>query len=733
MKREMTYYKKDIKMENKKKKGPRVIGAIIILLIILFFTIEYFIREAQEFSSTSVTNILLTTLQLIVLLLFIILLFVLIRNLVKLYLERKRKIIGAHFKARLVLFFSALSLIPTLLLFLFASDLISRNIEQWFKTPLNKIMDDTKSLADSLLMESEEITLHYARQLSKGIRKQKLLNEGQLPLREFTREKLREYKLDEIDIFLDDEELFAYLNSNLPLHDYRDLPPELVKQASLEETITSIESMGNGKMIRRGLSFDIPDMGRLLVVTGKFLPQNYTQRIDNITSYVQRYRQLKIQKNPVKTFYIITLSFITLLIIFAASWIGFHLAKAITVPIEKLAQATKDVSKGNLDVKVDDPASGEVGILIDSFNQMISDLKESHHNIAQKTSELEARKKYIETILNNITTGVITLDAEGIITTINPSAREMLALPGKNLVGKSYKNILSLAKYGEISKSIELGIQKKYKLSEKEININSSSQDTALALTLSPLRQSNNKFSGLIVVLDNLTQLMKAQRIAAWKEVAQRVAHEIKNPLTPIQLSAERIIKHLKKKKKKSDEIIDDGAQTIVQEARTIKALLDEFSNFARMPKVQMQSTDIHEIIEQAVSLFKGLFRDIEFEVLFSPTVPSNIQTDPEQMKRVFINILDNAIHAMNKKGEIKIQTSFEKKEQRVKIEIADSGHGISLKDKDKLFLPHFSTKKRGTGLGLAIVNQVINDHNGSIDVQRNRPHGTKFVIQIPA
>jgi len=730
----MVNSKQDIRMENPKKKGPRVIGAIIILLIILFFTIEYFIREAQEFSSTSVTNILLSSLQFIVLLLFIILLFVLIRNLIKLYLERKRNVVGAHFKTKLVLFFIALSLIPTLLLFFFASDLISRNIEHWFKTPLNKIMDDTKSLADYLLMDSEEITLHYARQLSKAIKKQKLINSGSwLPLREFVRNKLREYKLDEISIYLDNEELFAYLNLNLPLHDYRDLNPNIVKQAQLDEIISSTESMGNGKMIRRGLSFHIPDMGSVLVVTGKFLPQNYVQRINNITSYVQRYRQLKIQKNPVKTFYLITLSFITLLIIFAASWIGFHLATAITVPIEKLAQATKEVSKGNLDVRVDDPASDELGILIDSFNQMISDLRESHHKIAQKTSELKARRQYIETILNNITTGVIALDAQGIITTINPSAREMLALPGKNLIGKSYKDILSHSKYGEISKSIELGIQKKYRLSDKEININFGAQDTTLALTFSPLRQSNNKFSGLIVVLDNLTQLTKAQKIAAWKEVAQRVAHEIKNPLTPIQLSAERIIKHLKKKKGNFDEIIDEGAITIVQEARTIKALVDEFSNFARMPKVRMQSTDIHEIIHQTASLFKGSFKDIEFDLLFSSAVPSPIQADPEQMKSMFINILDNAIHAMNKKGEIKIQTSFIKKEQRVKIEIADSGHGISLKDKDKLFLPHFSTKKKGTGLGLAIVNQIISEHSGSINVEKNHPHGTKFVIQIPA
>lgn len=720
-------------MEHSKKKGPRVIGAIILLLIVLFFAIEFFIRESQEFSPTSVTNLLLSSLQIIVLLLFLILLFVFGRNLIKLYQERKRKVVGAHFKTKLVVFFISLSLIPTLLLFVFASDFISRNIEHWFKTPLDKILDDTKSLADGFYMSSKEITLHYSQQLSKTIKRRNLINsKSRLPLREFIREKLTEYKLDEIGIYLEDEELFAYLNPNLPLQDYRDLKLNIVKRAQLGEVFSSIEPMGNGEMIRRGVSFNIPGMGNALVVTGKFLPQSYAQRINNITSYVQRYRQLKIQKNPVKTFYLITLIFITLLIIFTASWIGFHLAKGITIPIEKLAQATKEVSKGNLTVRVEDPASDELGTLIDSFNQMIFDLKESHHNIAQKTSELETRKQYIETVLNNITTGVITLDAHGIITTINPSAREMLALSEKNLIGKNYKDVLSHPKYEKISNYIQVGIQKKYKLADKEMNINQGPSNITLALTLSPLRQSNKKFSGLIVVLDNLTQLIKAQKIAAWKEVAQRVAHEIKNPLTPIQLSAERILKNLKKKEKKSNEIIQEGANTIVEEARTIKALADEFSNFARMPKVHLQDADIHEIIEQTVSLFKGIFKDIEFDISFSSNIPSPIQTDPEQMKRTFINILDNAIDAMNKKGLIKIHTSFDKEQQRVRIEIADSGPGISLEDKNKLFLPHFSTKKKGTGLGLAIVNQVINEHNGSIDVEENQPHGAKFIIQIP-
>lgn len=721
-------------MKDHKKKGSRIIGAFIVLLIILFFAIEFFIREAQEFSPTSVTNILLSSLQIIVLLLFLILFFVLGRNLIKLYLERKRKIVGAHFKTKLLLFFIALSLIPTLLLFLFASDLISRNIENWFKTPIDKILEDTKGLADGFYLSSEEITLHYAQQISMAIRKQKLINlERKLPLMEFVRGKLKEYKLDEIGIYLDDEELFSYLNPDLPLQDYQDLKTNIVKRAQLGETFSSILPMGNGEMIRRGVSFQLPAVGNILIVTGKFLPQNYALKINNITAYVQRYRQLKIQKNPVKTFYLMTLFFITLLIIFAASWIGFHLAKGITVPIEKLVHATKEVSKGNLAVHVEDPASDELGILIKSFNQMISDLKESQHNIAQKTTELATRKQYIETILNNITAGVITMDAKGSITIINPSALSMLALEEKNPIGKNYTDVLKHPMYTEIKENIRQGLKNKFKSFNKEVRINYGNQISMLAVTLSPLKQTDKEFSGLIVVIDNLTQLIKAQKIAAWKEVAQRVAHEIKNPLTPIQLSAERIVKNLKNKETKNNEIIKEGANTIVQEVRVIKSLVDEFSNFARMPNIRLQSADIHEIIDHTLSLFTGIFSDIEFETLYSSDVPSVLQLDIEQMKRVFINLFDNAIDAMDKKGKIKIKTSFDKQRQRVKIEISDEGPGIYTEDKEKLFLPHFSTKKKGTGLGLAIVNQVISEHNGSIDVENEKPNGAKFIIQLPA
>jgi len=720
-------------MDNPTKKGSRIIGGIIIALIILFLTIYYFFRQSTEFSPTNVTNILLTSLQIIVLLLALILFFVLGRNLIKLYLERKRKIAGSHFKTKLVIFFTALSFIPTLLLFLFTSDLITRNIEQWFKPDINKILDDAKTVADGFYVTTSELTLHYAQQLSREIRRQNLVaSENRAKLEELIRNKLSEYRLDEIGIFLEEEELFAYYNPNLPFQDYQELKANLIKRAHLGEPISDIKPMGTGEFVRRGVSVNLPNIGNVLVTTGKFLPQNYAQKINTLSAFVQRYRG-RYQKDLAKTSYLMILIFVTMLIVFAATWIGFHIAKSITVPIEKLVQATKEVSKGNLSVRVEDPASDEIGTLIESFNQMISDLKTSQENIAQKTAEQEARKQYIETILNAINTGVIALDAQGSITTINPSARDMLAIPGKNVTGQHYKDILSHDRYRDFLKNIDAAMKFKYRLADKEIQLVLNGQQTTIALTLTPLKQPGQDFSGMIVVLDDLSQLIKAQRMAAWKEVAQRVAHEIKNPLTPIQLNAERIIKNLKRAEPGGSDIIDQGARVIIQEAQTIKSLVDEFSDFARLPKINLQPASVHDIIEQVVTMFRGIFADVQFDMVLSPDVPASLQLDPEQMKRVFINLIDNAIDAMNKKGKIFIHTFYDREANQVRIEVSDTGPGILIEDKDKLFLPHFSTKKKGTGLGLAIVSQIIKEHNGAVQVHNNRPGGAKFTLQLPA
>jgi two-component system, NtrC family, nitrogen regulation sensor histidine kinase NtrY len=258
-------------------------------------------------------------------------------------------------------------------------------------------------------------------------------------------------------------------------------------------------------------------------------------------------------------------------------------------------------------------------------------------------------------------------------------------------------------------------------------------QPTTLALALSPLPLADGQFSGMIVVFDDLTQLIKAQKIATWKDVAQRVAHEINNPLTPIQLSAERIIKTLKKNDRSATGVIEEGARTIIQETRAIKSMVDEFSNFARMPKVQLKSCDLRTLIEETVSLYRGIYAQVDVRADLADGLPGSVSLDPEQMKRVLINIFDNAIEAMNKKGRITVRAVYEKPRQRVQIAISDTGPGVPAEDRTRLFLPYFSTKKKGTGLGLAIVSQIIREHNGSIQVEDNQPTGAKFIIQLPA
>ncbi len=717
-----------------KKKGSRILGILIPVLVVLFFIIDYVVRAAQEFSPTKATDVLLAALQFIVLLLALILSFVLGRNLVRLYLERKRRVAGAHFKIKLVLFFTALSFIPTLLLFLFTSDLLSRNIEQWFRMDFNRMLEDTKAVADGFSLTTSEQALHFAQQLGKEIKRQDLLlPEKRAALEAFVRAKLNEYELDEIAVIQGDEELFTYLNPNLPLQDYQELQSDNVKRAHLGVPLNETKPMGTGEFVRRGVSLALPEGPAALITAGKFLPQGYAQKIATVNAYWDRLSRRRQNKDTTKSTYQMMLILVTMLVVFAATWIGFHIARSITVPIEKLVQATREVSRGNLSARVEDPASDEIGTLIESFNQMIADILTGQTNLAQKTAEQEARKQYIETLLHTLTTGVIALDENGNLTTINPSAREMLALPDTIAVGKHYRQVMSHPRYEALVAAVDGGMRSRHRTSDREIQLAFDGQPKTLALTLSPLRTPGRDFSGLIVVLDDLSQLIQAQRIAAWKEVAQRVAHEIKNPLTPIQLNAERILKNLRRGEPGDTAVVEEGAQAILQEAQTIKSLVDEFSEFARLPKINLQPASLRDLIDQVTVLFRPIFADVEFEVAVDPDVPQTLPLDPEQMKRVFINLIDNAIDAMNKKGRIIIRAGLDPDGQQVRVEVADNGPGILVEDKDQLFLPHFSTKKKGRGLGLAIVSQIIKEHNGSVEVQNIRPHGAKFTLLIPS
>ncbi|PYQ10885.1 MAG: PAS domain-containing sensor histidine kinase, partial [Acidobacteria bacterium] len=436
-------------------------------------------------------------------------------------------------------------------------------------------------------------------------------------------------------------------------------------------------------------------------------------------------------RGSIKNVYIFAFAFITLLVLFSVTWIGLYLARGVTEPIGMLAQGTREVSSGNLDFRLQVRTRDELGILAESFNQMTAELKGSketielsNRDLLRSNQELEERRRYIEALLQNITAGVVSLDASGVVTTLNRAAARILGLEeGKEVVSRPYGEVLA-AELGELRGAVEQGLRDRNLTPAREMRLN--------AVSFSPLADGRGGAPGLLIVLEDLTPLMRAQRVAAWREVARRLAHEIKNPLTPIQLSAQRILKKFKENSPELPEVLEQGTEAIVREVSALKRLVDEFSHFARLPAVTTVPCDLHALIDDSVALYDGIGGALKFEKRYDPRMP-RVLLDPEQMKRVFVNLIDNARDAMGGAGRITFTTAFHPELEALRVEVADEGPGILAEDRERLFVPYFSTKKKGTGLGLAIVNRIISDHNGYIRAENNHPRGARFIMELPA
>jgi two-component system nitrogen regulation sensor histidine kinase NtrY len=359
-----------------------------------------------------------------------------------------------------------------------------------------------------------------------------------------------------------------------------------------------------------------------------------------------------------------------------------------------------------------------------------SRVERSQEHLQAKNRELERRRRYMETVLENITTGIVSLDREGILTTLNPAALRMLALDGA-MVGRHYREAFHAEELAELRQLLESMESNGQHALEEEVNVIIGNRELHLSVYLTSLAGASGKPSGQLMVLDDLTQLMHAQKVAAWREVARRLAHEIKNPLTPIQLSAQRIRKHFRAQTPELAKVIEECSGTIVDEVESLKNLVDEFSQFARMPAISPVPQQLNPLLLAALELYNGLFKELTLEKRFARNLP-DVRLDPELIRRVFINVVDNAIEATGGKGHILVATSHESDVQMASIEITDDGPGVPREDRDKLFMPYYSTKRRGSGLGLAIVNRIIAEHRGRIRVEDNHPHGARFIIELP-
>jgi two-component system nitrogen regulation sensor histidine kinase NtrY len=717
---------------------------VIILFALVFFSLRY---QTKLFSLTTEIplsgNILVLALINFNLLLIIICLFLVFRNIFKLWMERRGAIPGAKLRSKLVLAFLALSLVPTLLLFLVSAGLITSSIENWFNRQIEEAIEESLEVAQTYYKNSASNALYYAEQISQFVKEQKLLNEENLPaLITLIHQKQREYNLGVVEVFsATNEELVRAFNPQVPPAEFTDPGSDSIREALQGNRFTRISPIGKADLIRGIVpvySNWKPDDVVGVVVVNYYVPYSLVNKMKEINLSFEQYRNTKLLKGRIQTGYVLSLLLISLVIVFLATWAGFYLARGITDPIKELAEATNRVAEGDLDVTISRASNDEIGSLVRSFNKMTLDLRQGQQTIHQanldlqnSNLELEERRRYMETVLANITAGVISINNQGIVTTINKFAAKILRLHTDTIVGRNFLEILGPDQLPVVRDLLRDLLGSGKDAIKRQVNIDLADSRLTLLVNVTALKDDNQEFMGTVVVFDDLTELFKAQRMAAWREVAKRIAHEIKNPLTPIQLSAQRLRRRYQGSFPEDDTVFDECTRMIIKQVEELKTLVNEFSNFARMPASNPTDNNLNEVVAEALVLFQEGHRDVQFQYLPDETLPK-FSLDREQLKRVVINLLDNAVAAVGLGGTIELATSYSKPLQLATLTVSDNGSGIPDEDKPRLFEPYFSTKKSGTGLGLAIVSTIISDHNGYIRVRDNHPHGTRFIVELP-
>ena len=726
----------------------------IILILVLLASIPLLFFFQTHVSTWRVqapfpNNLLVISLIGLNILLLLLLVFLILRNVVKLVFERKKKVLGSKLKTKLVVAFIALSLVPTILLFFIATHFITSSIESWFSVQVESSLQESLVVAQIYYQNQASNALHHARNLSQMVTRQRLLEKGNHELLgSLLKTKREEYNLEAVEIFSPQlPKQLSFLGPALSSVSLPSLESRITQEALRGKEVTKIQSLGQGDLVRGLVPIFSPQNPREVtgfLATVYFVPRSLVSRVSEISTAFEDYKQLQMVKHPIRSSYLATLSLVTLLIIFAATWFGLFLAKGITEPVQKLVEGTQKIVKGNLDFAIPKTSGDEIGTLVDSFNRMTQDLKSSksqvekaHGELSKSNLELDQRRRYMEVVLRDVGTGVISLDSTGKIRTINRSAEKILGIHAGPVVGKEYTEILR-GEYLQLADDLVRGVNRAENHSiTRQIKLRVRNELLTLLVKVALLRDEEERYLGMVVVLDDLTQLQKAQRAEAWREVARRIAHEIKNPLTPIQLSAQRLRKRYLNQFGQDGAIFDECTQTIITQVEELKNLVNEFSSFARMPAANPTPNNLNEIIREAMVLYVEGHKHIRFEFKPDEKVPV-FNLDKDQIKRVIVNLLDNSVAAVDSmagkdgEGQITVYTQLDPLMNLARIEVADTGCGVAPEDKPLLFEPYFSTKPSGTGLGLAIVNTIVSDHHGYARVRDNVPRGTRLIIELP-
>jgi len=726
-----------------RRKRTRYAILICLVLIPVLTYLETVVFEIGEVSFPVSGNVLVFSLININIILLLLMVFLVLRNLLRLIFEQRKITLGKSLRTRLVISFISLSLIPTILLFFIALQFVSTSMDYWFNSNVEESLDVSLRVAQDIYHENREQTIAAGNTISEELIAEKALQLVPDDIRSHLENQRNLRNLDGLTLLSDQRQIVATAESaNINYLSLPEIPAELIRLVLSGETgQASIQPVPTGEVIRsltpvffeRG-SDSVP----YILISTIFIPRDKLERMTIISKGIEGYRQLMLLKNPLKTSLLVMLLIVTLLIIFSSIWFGFYIAQGLTGPIGKLATATRRVAEGELDFVLEKESDDEMGLLVDSFNRMTRDLQTGKVqlesvNIAlqQSNIELDERRQYIETILQNVPAGVISFDASGKVTSINKFAEDLLHIDKADYLHRDFRTTL-LPDHKAIVENFLQELEESSKPTiQSPLRLSLGKETVSLLVNVTKLNDEAGSPLGTVLVFDNLTQLEKAQRIAAWREVARRIAHEVKNPLTPIQLSAQRLRKRYLYALESDKEVFDLCTQTIINQVEELKRLVSEFSSFARMPIVQKSRNDLVKMVREILVFYEESHGYITFHNVTGENIPF-FEFDLKQMKRVLINLLENSIAVLPDGGTIEIAVSYNEEKQVVNLMVSDNGPGVTDKDKLRLFEPYFSTKKSGTGLGLAIASTVVSDHGGQITVADNEPTGAVFTVELP-
>jgi len=690
------------------RKDPRFIISIPLVILTATSLIYYAIQQAKELTPEALSSrLLLFVLWNINLLLIIGILFVLLRGIVKLVLERQRGIIGSRFRTKLVVTYIATSLVPVIILFVIATDLLRVSIDRWFATPVRTILQNSEAIAQMAQDQAADVAAGAAHEIANSPD-----SRDEARIDRILGHVLQYHRVDTAAVYRGGILVKALSNPRAPVHEVADPSLRFFEEVKSKGRAVKIDVVASGKWIRTAIPFGAGDVA----LTGVFIPAAMSRRIDESIIAHADFQQLQSQRQSLKASQTMLFLAITLAILFGTLWTSIYASRRITVPIKALAEATARLADGAVGHRVDVTATDEVGRLIDSFNDMSGQLAQQRQQLTETNRRLDDERAFMATVLESVATGIVAFTDELELLSINRAALQMLELD--DVAPRTCLRDLLSGDLEPLASALRELTSGRARTREVALILRGELR----YLELSATRLGSG--SGWVLALEDSTQLVQAQKLAAWNEAARRIAHEIKNPLTPIQLSAERIAK----KFGSTDPAIEEGCRIIVTEVSQLSRMVDEFSRFARMPAVHLRHAQLAEILQQAAALY----RDVKPNVSVSVDVADDLELlmDPEQIRRAVGNLLKNAVEA-TESGTIRV--TARRAPHRVVIEVADPGRGVPDSDKEKLFLPYFSTKRRGTGLGLAIVHRIVRDHDGQISVHDNHPQGTRFEIELPA